>query len=117
MRVWISDTENELVTILELIPGPQEEPEIFYVEGELPDGLTLQDLFALGVVDYRSGKRGKPVPTISTVEPSENLEFIRALTEALPPGYHVSKVESEVIDKLREEKAEKFFEEIETLRG
>lgn len=115
MKVWISDADNKTVTKLEFSSEQEGDSAIACLEGELPEGLSLQDLSTLGIVNYKSGNRGKPIPEICPVEPSENLDYIRALTEALPPGYHVSKVESPVIDELREQKALLFFQEIEAL--
>lgn len=118
MKVWISDNASEVVTclLLELTQGG-DEPEIVCLEGELPSGLTVQDLSQLGIVTYEPDNRGRPIPQINHVEPCENLEYLRALIEAMPPGYFISKVESETIDELRLEKAEKFRIELEKIEA
>ena len=117
MKVWISDKASEVVTCLELeISDSEKRSSVVCLEGELPDGLTLQDLNQLGIVTYEPDNRGRPVPRVSPIEPSENLEYLRALIEAMPPGYFVSKVESPVIDELRKQKAEKFQKEIELIQ-
>lgn len=115
MKVWISDNSNKIKAVLELEPGCDQCPKLVCLEGDLPDGLVLQDLTRLGTVSYVVGARGRPVPRICRVEPSENLEYVRALVEAMPPGYYVSKVESEKIEELRQEKALLFFEEFERM--
>lgn len=116
MKVWISDSDSEVVTCLQLsTPGEAGDMEIVCLEGELPSGLTVQDLSRLGIVTYEPDSRGRPIPKVSPIEPSENLDYVRALIEAMPPGYFVSKVESEKIDELRREKAERFHREIEFL--
>lgn len=114
MKVWISDSASEVVTCLQLA-SKAGEVEIVCLEGELPAGLTVQDLGSLGIVTYQPGSRGRPIPKVCPIEPSENLEYVRALIEAMPPGYFVSKVESDKIDQLRREKAEKFQLELEEI--
>lgn len=118
MKVWISDSESVVVTCL-LVSNQQEEGsvEITCLEGELPCGLTVQDLGKLGIVTYEPDSRGRPIPKVCPIEPSENLDYLRALIEAMPPGYFVSKVESAKIDELRREKAERFEKELENLEG
>ena len=91
--------------------------EITCLEGELPKGLTVQDLAPLGIVTYEPDSRGRPIPKVCPIEPSENLDYLRALIEAMPPGFFVSKVESEKIDALRQEKADRFQREIECLES
>jgi hypothetical protein len=113
LKVWISDSTSEIVTCLGLHSAESGQMEIVCWEGGLPDGLTVQDLTSLGIVTYETGNRGRPIPKVCPIEPSENLEYVRALIEAMPPGYFVSKVESAKIDELRKEKAEKFQAEIE----
>ena len=116
MKVWISDSASEVVTCLKLETANGEgHPEIVCLEGELPSGLTVQDLSQLGIVTYEPDSRGRPIPRVCPVEPCENLEYLRALIEAMPPGYFISKVESETIDELRLEKAEKFRRELEKI--
>lgn len=116
MKVWISDSSDEVVTCLGLdISEEGAEVKIVCLEGELPSGLTVQDLSSLGIVTYEPDNRGRPIPKVSPIEPSENLDYLRALIEAMPPGFFVSKVESEKIDKLRREKADRFQKELELL--
>lgn len=97
--------------------GSNGKVEVVCVEGELPDGLTVQDLANLGIVLYEPGRRGRPIPRVCPIEPSENLEYVRALIEAMPPGFFVSKVESEKIDELRKENEEKFHRELERIEA
>lgn len=117
MKVWISDKASEVVTCLGLEKDGSGDLEIVCLEGELPRGLTVQDLGHLGIVTYKPDSRGRPIPKVCPIEPSENLDYLRALIEAMPPGYFVSKVESEKIDELRQEKADKFQAEMELLEA
>lgn len=114
MRVWISDSVNEITTVLD-IESDVPEPKIVRVSGDLPDGLALCDLSRLGIVTYEVGSRGRPVPRVQVVEPAENLDYVRALVEAMPPGYHVCRVESEKLDELRAEQESRFRAEMERL--
>lgn len=113
MKVWISDKKSEVVTCLCLEEADDGCSHLVCVEGALPDGLTPQDLDDLGIVVYEPDGRGRPIPKVCHIEPSEGLDYLRALIEAMPPGYFVSKVESEKIDKLREAKVERFTLELE----
>lgn len=113
MKVWISDKESEVVTCLRLEQGDEGGARLVCVEGELPEGLTPQDLNGLGIVVYEPDGRGRPIPKVCHIEPSENLDYLRALIEAMPPGYFVSKVESDKIDRLRKEKVDRFTSELE----
>ena len=118
MKVWISDSESAVVTCLKLESEEgSQQFEVTCLEGELPTGLTLQDLSCLGIVTYEPDNRGRPIPKVCPIEPSENLDYLRALIEAMPPGYFVSKVESKKIDALRQEKAERFHREIELIEA
>lgn len=117
MKVWISDNKSVVVTCLELDSGNDGQVEIVCLEGELPDGLTVQDLTQLGIVTYETGHRGRPIPKVCPIEPSEDLEYVRALIEAMPPGFFVSRVESDKIDEQRAEKAELFQREIEKIEA
>lgn len=112
MKVWISDKQSEVVTCLALEES-DDGSHLVCVEGTLPDGLTPQDLDDLGIVTYEPDGRGRPIPKICHIEPSENLDYLRALIEAMPPGFFVSKVESDKIDQMREEKVERFTLELE----
>ena len=114
MKIWISGADSEVVTCLALSVGEHNETtQLVCVDGSLPKGLALEDLSQLGIVTYQPDGRGRPIPKVSPIHPSENLDYLRALIEAMPPGYFISKVESEKIDKLREEKALRFHEELE----
>ena len=112
MKIWISGRNDETIACLSLEKDEKECLSIHCLEGELPKGLTVQDLSYLGIVTYEPDSRGRPVPKICPIEPSENLDYLRALIEAMPPGYFISKVESAKIDELRREKADKFEAEI-----
>lgn len=116
MKVWISDRSSEVVTCLALQQTDAEQCEIVCVEGELPDGLTVADLMGLGIVVYEPDTRGRPIPKVFPISPSENLDYLRALIEAMPPGFFVSRVESDKIDQLREEKVERFQRELERVQ-
>ena len=115
MKVWISDSES-VVVCLALNETSLGDCEIECLEGEMPGGLTLADLMALGIVLYEPDTRGRPIPKVCPISPSENLDYLRALIEAMPPGFFVSKVESEKIDQLREEKVERFHQELERIK-
>lgn len=115
MKVWISDAQSTVVACLALVDSDSGGNEVVCLEGELPAGLTLADLMGLGIVTYEPGTRGRPIPKVCPITPSENLDYLRALIEAMPPGYFVSKVESEKIDQLREQKAQRFQEELERI--
>lgn len=115
MKVWISDSDSTVVTCLALEEREPGACEIFCVEGEMPDGLTVADLMGLGIVIYEPDTRGRPIPKVCPITPSENLDYLRALIEAMPPGFFVSKVESEKIDQMREEKVVRFQQELERI--
>ena len=116
MKIWISDSSSAVVTCLQLESRVEGEAvEFVCLEGDLPSGLTMQDLAHLGIVTYEPDNRGRPIPKVSPIDPCENLEYLRALIEAMPPGYFVSRVESKKIDELRREKADKFHRELELL--
>jgi hypothetical protein len=117
VKVWISDKESTVVACLKLDPTREGQVEIVCLEGELPEGLTVQDLTQLGIVTYETGNRGRPIPKVCPIEPSEDLEYVRALIEAMPPGFFVSRVESEKIEEQRKEKAELFQREIEKIEA
>lgn len=117
MKVWISDADSTVITCLALQERKPGECEIVCLEGEMPTGLTVADLMGLGIVTYESDTRGRPIPKVCPITPSENLEYLRALIEAMPPGFFVSKVESQKIDQLREEKVERFHQELERIDG
>ena len=108
MKVWISDNDNQIYTVLEIT----EEPQVLCLEGQLPEGLALQDFLKLALVNYEAGARGRPVPRLCQVSAEESLDYVRALQHAMPPGYHVCKVESEEIERQRRERAALFEEEL-----
>lgn len=115
MKVWISDAESTVVTCLALTDDGTGTCEVVCLEGEMPAGLTIQDLTGLGIVVYEPDTRGRPIPKVCPITPSENLDYLRALIEAMPPGFFVSKVESEKIDQLREQKVQRFERELERI--
>lgn len=117
MKVWISDAQSSIVTCLALEEREAGDCEIICLEGEMPAGLTIADLMGLGIVKYEPDTRGRPIPKVCPITPSENLEYLRALIEAMPPGFFVSKVESEKIDQMRAEKVERFEQELERIQN
>lgn len=117
MKVWISDAQSAIVTCLALEEKGVGDCEIVCLEGEMPAGLTIADLMGLGIVKYEPDTRGRPIPKVCPITPSENLEYLRALIEAMPPGFFVSKVESEKIDQMRAEKVERFEKELERINS
>ncbi len=117
MKVWISDAKSTVVTCLALQENESGENEVICLDGEMPAGLTLADLMGLGIVIYEPDTRGRPIPRVCPITPSENLDYLRALIEAMPPGFFISKVESEKIDELREQKMLRFQEELERVQA
>lgn len=115
MKIWIADNSSKIVVCLQYNRKTCGETEIVCLEGELPEGLIVQDLTQLGIVVYEPGARGRPVPRVCPIEPSEDLEYVRALNEAMPPGFYVARVESEKIEQQQKEKAKKFEQELELL--
>ncbi len=82
------------------------------IEGDLPGGLTPEDLKELGFVYYETSPKGDLVARVQEVAPEESLAYLRALLDSLPPGYHISQVESERIEQEREQKRELFEREL-----
>lgn len=115
MKVWISDDKDNEIACLQLEQSSCGGYQVKCVEGELPQGLTTADLLELGIVKYESGAKGRPIPKVCPITPSEGLDYLRALIEAMPPGFFVSKVESKKIDLLREAKIKRFHQEFEDL--
>jgi hypothetical protein len=86
-------------------------------EGVLPDNLRLDDLRKLGFVYYENDARGVPLARVKEVAPSDTVEYLRALNEALPPGYYLAWVKSERIDHEREQHREAFERELAMLEA
>lgn len=106
MRIILSDSRNTQVAVLTVKDGQVQ------VEGAFPGGLTPQDLGELGFVYYETDDRGDIVSRVREVPPSECLAYLRAVQDALPPGFHISHVESDVIEAERHQKRRRFEEEI-----
>lgn len=106
MRIIISDSRNSKVATVRIAGG------VVQVEGSFPGGLTSQDLAELGFVYYETDERGDIVSRVREVAPAETLDYVRALQDALPPGFHVSNVESEQIEDERRQKRRRFEEEL-----
>ena len=84
-------------------------------EGDLPDGLTTEDLESLGFVYYETDERGKSVPRVRGVKASESLDYLRALNDSLPPGYHLAEVQSDKIEHQRMLKRARFEAELQLM--
>lgn len=108
--VSICDAREECVATLYL-----EADRGLRVEGEFPGGLTCQDLESLGFVYYETDNRGELVARLKEVPPSNSLDYLRALLDALPPGYHIGQVRSRAIEKERRVRRERFEAEISLL--
>ncbi len=106
MRVFISDSANIQVALVRVQEGQ------VHVQGAFPGDLTPEDLSRLGFVHYETDERGEIVTRVREVPPAESLDYIRALQDALPPGYHISQVESARIDEERRQKRRRFEEEL-----
>ncbi len=106
MRVTISDTANTRVAVVSIQEGQVR------IQGSFPGDLTPEDLAGLGFVHYETDERGEIVTRVREVPPAESLDYIRALQDALPPGYHISQVESARIDQERLERRRRFEEEL-----
>lgn len=109
MVVSISDSRNQEVAKVVVESGQVR------VEGEFPGGLTEADLRALGFVHYETDERGELLTRVKEVAPDESLEYVRALFDALPPGFHISNVSSEKVKAERLAKRERFEREISML--
>ena len=109
MVVSIADTQGHEVARLTLT-----EQEI-QVDGRLPGGLTEGDLRSLGFVYYETDARGELVPRVREVPMSNSLDYLRALMDSLPPGYHLAQVDSENIERQRLDKRLRFEQELEML--
>lgn len=106
MRIIISDSRNVAVATLLVSSGDVQ------VEGSFPGGLERQDLMGLGFVYYETDSRGDIASRVREVPPTESLAYVRAVQDALPPGFHVSHVESEQIEDERRQKRRRFEEEL-----
>ncbi len=106
MIVSISDSQNHEVARVLVERGEVR------VEGEFPGGLTGEDLRALGFVHYETDERGELLTRVKEVAPDESLEYVRALMDALPPGFHISNVSSAKVNAERLAKRERFEAEL-----
>lgn len=106
MRITLCDSRNTEVAVVTVRDGT------IGVEGAFPGGLTADDLSELGFVYYETDDRGDIVSRVREVPPSETLAYVRALQDALPPGFHISHVDSAVIEAERQQKRRRFEEEI-----
>lgn len=106
MVVSISDSHSQEVAKVVVESGQVR------VEGEFPGGLTQADLCALGFVHYETDERGELLTRVKEVPPGETLEYVRALFDALPPGYHISNVSSDKVKAERLAKRERFEAEL-----
>lgn len=106
MTVCICDSEEHCVARL-ILRGQK-----LVVEGEFPGGLTAEDLETLGFVYYETSQRGELVARVQEVPLSNSLDYLRALIDALPPGYHISQVDSDTIAAERQERRKRFEAEM-----
>jgi len=106
MRIVICDSGNTEVARLSVQGGA------VAVEGVFPGGLTCEDLARLGFVYYQTDERGDIVSRVREVRPDESLDYVRAVQDALPPGFHISRVVSARIEEERRRKRQRFEEEL-----
>lgn len=111
MVVSICDRRGECVAELRIADGAVQ------LRGELPGGLAPEDLERLGFVYYETNERGKFVPRVQEVEAGETLDYLRALIDSLPPGYHLAQVQSEKIEHERRLRRARFEAELDALAG
>ncbi|MGE0491690.1 MAG: hypothetical protein AB7S38_20930 [Vulcanimicrobiota bacterium] len=90
----------------------EEDGKRLRVEGDFPGGLTPQDLAELGFVYYETNTHGELVARVKEVAPADSLDYLRALLDALPPGYHINQVESKRIERERQQRRARFEEEL-----
>ncbi|HXE73804.1 MAG TPA: hypothetical protein VNO81_14165 [Candidatus Nitrosotenuis sp.] len=107
MRVVICNSQSQPVAWLEVGPGRVE-----VVRGTFPGGLSSSDLENLGFVYYETDERGEVVTRVREVSPGESLEYLRALMDALPPGYHIARVDSEIIENQLRARRRRWEEEL-----
>ncbi|MEW6281975.1 MAG: hypothetical protein AB1758_25445 [Candidatus Eremiobacterota bacterium] len=106
MVVSISDSQSREVATVVVEEGR------VALQGEFPGGLTDADLSSIGFVHYDTDERGEVIARVKEVAPAESLEYVRALFDALPPGYHISNVDSEKVHQERLRKRARFEEEL-----
>lgn len=106
MVVCIADSQGTQVARLILEGGDLK------IDGALPGGLTEGDLTSLGFVYYETDTRGELVPRVREVPMSNSLDYLRALMDSLPPGYYLSQVDSETIERQRQDKRLRFEQEL-----
>ncbi len=106
MRIVISDSGSFEVAVLTVQDGAVS------LEGTFPGGLTHEDLEELGFVYYQTDERGDIVSRVREVHPDESLDYVRAVQDALPPGFHISRVDSARIEEERQARRRRFEEEL-----
>lgn len=106
MVISISDSHNQEVAKVLVEDGQVR------VEGDFPGGLTEADLCSLGFVHYETDERGELLTRVKEVAPGESLEYVRALFDALPPGFHISNVSSDKVKAERLAKRQRFEAEL-----
>lgn len=106
MVVCIADSQGTQVARLTL------EGDQVQVDGCLPGGLTEGDLASLGFVYYETDARGELVPRVREVPMANSLDYLRALMDSLPPGYYLAQVDSETIERQRQDKRLRFEQEL-----
>lgn len=110
MIIDIADTDDHVVVRLKVAEGKVS------LEGEFPGGLTESDLSQLGFIYYEMDPRGEMVARVQDVPVEHSLRYLRALLDALPPGYHIAQVQSENIRREREQKRARFEQELSWLQ-
>lgn len=107
MVLEIADRDHRVVSTVTVTPAGE-----VSIEGSFPGGLTSADLRNLAYVYYEMDERGEIVTRLREVPPSETLDYVRAVLDALPPGYYIDRVESEAIERERRLKRKRFEEEL-----
>jgi hypothetical protein len=108
-EVCIANVRGEIVAIIAFDGGQ------LRCEGKLPDNLTLDDLKKLGFIYYETDARGHSVSKVKEVAACDSMEYLRALTDALPPGYFLTKVSSPRIAEEQRIHREAFERELNML--
>ena len=109
MKVSICDARGEQVATV--VVNPEGEATL---RGRIP-GFTGEDLNHLGFVHYETDSKGSLISKVKEVAPSDSLDYVRALLDSIPPGYHLSEVQSERVEAQRLQRRKRFEEEIEML--
>ena len=105
-EVYIANSRGEVVVTLAFGDGQ------LRCTGQLPGNLTVADLKKLGFVYYENDARGQSIARVKEVPLSEGLDYLRALNDALPPGYFLARVCSERIDAEQQLHREAFEREL-----